>query len=491
MRLWKAALVPIMVVAIAAVSATNLVRAQAPKADIEQFLDDALPASGAPGVAYAVVEQGAITSGARGEELAGSGVQIIADTPFVIGSVSKSFTALAIMQLVEAGAVELDAPVSTYLPEFAGQEAGPVTIRQLLSHTSGYSTVQGNTAHRDETAQEDALAQQVARDALTAPAGAPGIAFAYSNINYRILGRVVEVVSGRSYADYIEREILTTLGMASSFVSDGEVHPEMAVGHRPWFLGKQPFEPGRTHSVNAPAGGVVASAADMAKYLSMMINGQDDLVRAETKALMMSPASDASPNYGFGWNLVAGGATVYHTGTSPGVETQATLIPEEGLAAIMLVNAGSGMGFGETEPLIGGLTGLALGYDYAPAGGAFWRQFMLVSLVLAPVLFVICIIWAFRHREQLRAKSASKAGRASLFVPLVMMAVMGVVLLWLVPSLFGTTLSSLQLYLPDMVLAMKATVVTGVLWALVRIGLSFGGSLETAIKEQVAIEDRN
>ena len=307
------------------------------------------------------------------------------------------------------------------------------------------------------------------------PATTPGTVFDYSNANYRILGRVIEVVSTRDYATYIEEQILAPLGMINSFVSDGAVHPQMAAGHRPWFFGKRAFEPGLTHRVNAPAGGVVASAADMAKYLAMMVNGQDDLVRAETKALMMSPASDAAPAYGFGWNLVAGGATVYHTGTSPGVETQATLIPEEGLASIVLVNAGSGMGFGETEPLIGGLTALALGYDYTPAGGTIWRRLMLASLALAPLFFVVCIIWAVRHRAQLRAKSRSVAGKASLFFPLVMMAAMGVVLLWLVPWLFGTTLRSLALYLPDMVLAMEATVLTGVGWALVRIALAFGG----------------
>ncbi|TIX50527.1 serine hydrolase domain-containing protein [Alteraurantiacibacter aquimixticola] len=466
MHLWKRAWT--LAALALAVVASLPARAQVP--EIEQFLETALPQSGAPGVAYAVVEQGAIRSGARGEALKGSGREVTPDTPFLLGSISKSFTALGIMQLVEAGEVELDAPASRYLGEYSDRPSGAVTIRQLLTHTSGYSTNQGNRRHVD--AEGDS--SEVERDLEEGPSFAPGTMFDYSNANYRILGRVIEAVSGSDYPTFIETRILQPLGMESSFVSDGETYPQMAVGHRPWFLTKRPWEPGRTHRVNAPAGGIVASANDVALYLAMMMNGEDDILSAEGKTAMMRASSEAAPGYGFGWNLVNGGETVYHTGTTPGVETQATLIPEEGIAAVVLVNAGSGMGFGETGALIGGVTARALGYEHQPASGSLLRQSMMALVVLSPVLFVICILWAWKHREVLRAKSGV-AGSFSLWFPLVMTLVLAWSLLWLVPYLFGTSFTTLHLYLPDMVIAMIASSVTGVTWAVLRLAIAFGG----------------
>lgn len=138
---------------------------------IDAFIATELPKSGAPGIAYAVVERGEIISGARGDILIGGDRPVTPDTPFLIGSISKSITAMAVMQLVEAGSVDLDAPVSRYLDAFKDRPSGTITIRQLLSHTSGFSTRQGNDTGDDRSG--------VANDVLTplrhhAPAGPAG-----------------------------------------------------------------------------------------------------------------------------------------------------------------------------------------------------------------------------------------------------------------------------------------------------------------------------
>ncbi len=184
-----------------------------------------MPASGVPGLAYAVVDDGGITTaGARGVVRLGGEVAVTPDTPFVIGSISKSFTALSVMQLVEAGEIDLDTEVSHYLDVFSGRPAGAITIGQLLSHTSGFSTGQGNAAHPDPTGEGDELARGVAQLAAVTPAGAPGTQWEYSNANYEILGRVVEVVSGQEFQAYVAQHILEPVGMGHSFVADGEVH---------------------------------------------------------------------------------------------------------------------------------------------------------------------------------------------------------------------------------------------------------------------------
>ncbi len=94
--------------------------------------------------------------------------------------------------------------------------------------------------------------------------------------------------------------------MEHSFVADGEIHESMATGHRPWFGTKRPLPDERDRPRNGSAGGIVASANDLARYLQMMMNGEDDVLSAEGKALMMRPASEASPFYGFGWFVDSG-----------------------------------------------------------------------------------------------------------------------------------------------------------------------------------------
>ena len=183
------------------------VLASAGIAAIDEVVVRELPASGAPGVAYAVVDHGNIRAGAGGRTRANGARAVTADTVFRIGSISKSFTALAIMQMAQSGAVDLDAGVATYLPAFKGHAAGSISLRQLLSHTSGYSTVQGNGNHGDDAYRNRGVAEYVSRVAQWQPAYPPGERWEYSNLNYQILGAVIEAVSGQDYADYIKAHI--------------------------------------------------------------------------------------------------------------------------------------------------------------------------------------------------------------------------------------------------------------------------------------------
>ncbi len=438
----------------------------------EDFIDREMQASGVPGLAYAVVADGEPPSvGARGVVRIGGDTPVTADTPFLIGSISKSFTALAVMQLVEAGRVDLDTEVSRYLERFSGRPAGAVTIRQLLSHTSGFSTLQGNSSHTDTDGGKDELARRVDQLADLTPANPAGEQWEYSNTNYEILGRVVEVVSGQEFQTYVARNILEPVGMEHSFVADGAVHEEMATGHRPWFGTKQPLPENRTHRGTAPQGGVVASARDLGRYLEMMMNGRDDVLSAEGKALMMRPASAVSPFYGLGWFVDPGKGTVGHSGTSPGYESLATMVPAERTGAVVLVNAGSGLGFGDTSRLREGITARALGLADDGGGSRPALQVLFVSLVLLPVGYLLSMVWAWRHRAALRAKSGA-FGRFSLWFPVLTTGVAAWVVLDLVPRLVGAPLGTLRLFQPDLALTLVAVAVTGVLWAVFRLGVA-------------------
>nr|WP_246414111.1 serine hydrolase domain-containing protein [Microbacterium thalassium] len=451
------------------------VPASAPDAAIEEFIDGAMPASGAPGVAYAVVADGQTTAaGARGVARSGDDAEVTEDTPFATGSISKSFTALAVMQLVEAGEIALDDGISRHLDGFSGAPAGEVTIRQLLSHTSGFSTGQGNASHTDDAGGPDELARAV--DALedVAPAYQPDERWEYSNTNYQILGRLIEVVSAQPFEVYIESSILEPVGMADSFVADGEVHDSMATGHVPWFWTKRPVTDTATHRGTAPQGGVIASAADLALYMQMMMNGEDDVLSADGKALMMRPASDASPFYGFGWFIDSAQGTVWHAGATPGFETLATMRPSDGTGAVVLVNGGSGIGFGETTELRSGITAIALGLDYDGEGSRWSQKALFIGLALLPVFYVISMVWAWTHRTAIRAKSGV-SGQFSLWFPLLTTVVAAWVMLSLVPTMMGAPLGTVALFQPDMGLVLVAGAVTGVVWAVLRLVIAFTG----------------
>lgn len=446
-----------------------------PTGSIDDFIASEMPASGVPGLAYAVVADGEIkTVDARGVVRLGGDKAVTPDTAFNTGSVSKSFTALAVMQLVEAGKVGLDTEVSHYLPVFSGQPAGAITIRQLLSHTSGLSTFQGNLSHKDDTPHKDALARRVEQMSRVIPAYPPGSRWEYSNLNYQILGRLIEVVSGQTYQAYIENKIMKPVGMTHSFVADGEIHDTMAYGHRPWFGSKRPLAVNHTDLGTAPQGGIIASASDLARYMRMMMNGRDDVLSAKGKAAMMRPASEASPFYGFGWFIDSGKGTVWHTGNSVGYESLATMVPAEKKGVVVLVNAGSGVGFGETLPLRNGIAARALGLDYDGEGSRLSLKVLFLSLVLTQVVFLLSMIWAWRHRREIRAKSGA-FGLFSLWFPLLTTLGSAWVVFSLMPRLLGASFGTLNLFQPDLGLALIAIPVTGVLWAMFRLGVAYSG----------------
>ena len=326
-------LLPVLVFGLTAVlpfASSVALASDPPAGSIEGFIDREMPSSGVPGLAYAVLQDGEITSvGARGVLRIGEDRNVTPDTAFVTGSISKSFTALAVMQLVEASKIDLDSDLSAYLDGFAGRPAGAITIRQLLSHTSGFSTLQGNASHADTTGGKDELARAVDELADVIPAYEPDERWEYSNTNYEILGRLIEVVSGQDYQAYVTTNILEPVGMDHSFVADGEIHESMATGHRPWFGAKVALPDNGTDRVTAPQGGIVASASDLARYLQMMMNGEDDVLSANGKSLMMLPAGGVSPSYGFGWNVDTANGAVWHDGVSPGFESLATMVPAE------------------------------------------------------------------------------------------------------------------------------------------------------------------
>ncbi len=449
--------------------------APASAGELDDFVAAQMRDSALPGVAWAVVDGDKVTTGAQGLVEKGSDEPVTGETRFLVGSISKSFTALAVMQLAEAGKLDIDQPVSLYIGDFAHKPAGAITLRQLLNHTSGFSTLQGNSAPSESESLPDAISRRAAWYAQQEPDHAPGSRWEYSNANYLILGRVIEAVSGQPYPAYIEDHILQPLGMEHTTVAGAGERPAMASGHVPWFGSMRRIDPQWVGLGSAPQGGIVSTASDLARYLQMMMNGQGDILSAAGKAQMLAPASDASPGYGFGWMLDTEEQSAYHTGLSPGFESIAAMIPAKKRGVVVLTNGVSGMGFAETTQLRYGLVAKAL--DLPPPGdtGRGMRIANYLALGIAPVILLLAMVWAWVKRDAVRAKRASAFGRFSLWFPLVAMAAVAWMCVAVIPQLFGVSLSTLSLFQPDMALLLQATAVLGMVWAVVRLGIAHGG----------------
>lgn len=451
----------------------SIISASTTRSDIDTFIETELPRSAAPGLAYARVSNGEITASGFGKTVRGSDEAVTSDTLFPIGSVTKSFTALAIMQLVEANKLMLDDPVSQHLPAFAKGPANGVTVRQLLNHTSGFSTVQGNSQHGNADASQLGLIEYAEQLAQVAPTNAPGAVWEYSNANYQILGAVIEQVSGKRYADYIQERIFEPLGMTNSLVVIGPNPAGMAAGHRPWFGSVRASAGGEGYPINAPAGGIVASAEDMGRYLSMWLSGEDDILSAKSKAAMVTASGPASPLYGLGWSLDPERGVAYHTGLVPGAEALASFSPAEKKGVAVLVNANGGLGFADTWYLIGGVGTQAMGQPHDDDGSRWGPRIAYLSIAILPPLFVLFAIVSWRGRSALIAKRESLSGKLSLWFPSVAMLGLAWFLIWPLPSIFGGSIATLQLYQPDFAWCLIATAFLAPAWAAFRLVLAY------------------
>lgn len=306
-------------------------------ARLDAYLDASLPQAHVPGVAVAVVD----TSGTLYERAMGDMTSVSA--PVLVGSLSKSFTAVCIMQLVERGLVDLDAPASRYLQD---PESLPdaVTVRDLLNQTSGLGYY-------------DSLAQATAR---TAPGDTYG-SFSYANANYDLLGRIVEDVSGQNYSDYLAANVLEPLGMTRSsgdqygqLVDGSSTAAELAPGHRNWFGAylADGFEHARGDEAwgSAPSGYVASSLGDLETYLRMYlaagaVPGSDDGSRvldpASVSAMFLDrvPDPDSGTFYGMGWTSFYwddGELVLSHDGSVEGCCARMVLLPERGLGIVLV-----------------------------------------------------------------------------------------------------------------------------------------------------------
>src|SRR5215210_6367968 len=244
-------------------------------AAIDRYVEEEMPEVHIPGLALGIVHDDKVVHLEIFGDADPSGRAVTPQTPFILASVSKSFTALAIMQLYEEGKVDLDAPVQRYLPWFRVADkaaSDQITLRTLLNHTSGLPEDTSFEPMRSNDMGDDALEERVRTLSdvqLNQPVGA---AFEYTDANYDVLGLIVQRVAGQSYESYIQEHIFTPLDMNHSFTNQTAAQRNgLATGHRSWFSFPMRFDAPYSRGAT-PSSYLISSTQDMTHYLIAQLN---------------------------------------------------------------------------------------------------------------------------------------------------------------------------------------------------------------------------
>ncbi|MEP3888907.1 MAG: serine hydrolase domain-containing protein [Hellea sp.] len=319
-------------------------------ANFETFTKDIMAASNIPGLAVVIFdENGTVYEKAFGIADADK-TPVTLDTPFQLGSVSKSFAALVLVQLASEGRVDLDAPVINYLPKFRTADKNvwkDITLQHVLSHRSGISTFNGNRMQRDIYRGTDALDIAIGQLRKTKLVLKPGSQLQYSNANYMLAAAVVEVVTKQSYETVVDERIFKPLAMQNSYVQMPlRESVKEASGFRQWFgiPIAHTFIPGRAMM---GAGGVTSSARDLAIYVRAVAAKDPSIIPSEFADYIITPQGHETEKegYGLGWMLidVDNKKVVYHAGLNAGFTAQAGFIEGDRRGGLVLANSSGGL----------------------------------------------------------------------------------------------------------------------------------------------------
>jgi CubicO group peptidase (beta-lactamase class C family) len=312
--------------------------------DVQAAIRDAMEETGTPGVAVGMLHEGE-------EHVAGFGVtsvenplDVTPETLFQVGSITKTFTGTTAMRLVADGLLDLDAPLRTYLPDLRLSDedvSARVTMRHLLTHTGGWI----GDYFDDLGSGDDALAQMIDRLADLPQLTPLGEIWSYNNAGFYLAGRVIEVLSGKTYEQAVQELVLTPLGLANTFYFAEDVMTRrFAVGHHRAEEGPptvaRPWPIGRAHHA---AGAITSNVRELLRWARFHLSdGEGVLTRAsldEMQRVQVEAASSLDP-FGLTWFIIEreGARIIGHGGGTNGQIADFFFVPEHDFAFASLTN---------------------------------------------------------------------------------------------------------------------------------------------------------
>jgi CubicO group peptidase (beta-lactamase class C family) len=304
---------------------------------------------GSPGAAVMVICNGEVVhSAGYGAANLSDGSPLRSSTPVRLGSVSKAFTAMAVIILEERGDLEFDSDVTEWVPELARFDG--ITVRHLLNHTSGLPDYYDDSPLEAIATATDRDAPFQNAEAVSVyenwgePLFSPGERFAYSNPGYEVLALIVERVSGMTFAEFLDVEIFAPLGMSTASVRylPSTAVPGRAIGYSPRQQGEG-WQENDDHWGNwlVGAGGVYASLDDLFLW-DQALSSWTRAGKRTNEAFAPALLNDGTESpYGFGWNLWnrLDRRAIHHDGAWVGFRASLVRFPEEQLTVIVLSNA--------------------------------------------------------------------------------------------------------------------------------------------------------
>ncbi|HMJ71108.1 MAG TPA: serine hydrolase domain-containing protein [Cyclobacteriaceae bacterium] len=267
-------------------------------------------------------------------------------TVYRLASISKSFTGVAVMQLVERGKIDLDAPVQKYVPSFPVKKF-PITTRQVLGHLSGIHHYLGADEFNIVDRKISEGLELFMNDSLHAE---PGTKFIYSSYGYNLLGAIVEQASGEDFNEYVKNNIFSPAGMDNTLPDN----PVQIIPNRSRFYDITNGKPLNAIYINTgyrtPAGGMLSTTGDLERFMFALWRGA--LVKPASLDSMTTPMKTRDgQSFGYGFGLIIGldekfPGVIWHGGVQPGCTTSMAMLPEKDISVVVLTNEGT-MGSGE------------------------------------------------------------------------------------------------------------------------------------------------
>lgn len=453
---------------------------------IDTYLRSEMRKARLPGLAIGIV-QGDELLYLKGYGDNGHGQAVTPQMPFQIGSIGKSFTALAIMQLVEAGKVELDAPVQRYIPWFTLADpdaAAHITVRHLLHHTTGIPTPAGLRAIEPDD-RDQALEDRVRMLSSVFPSQPPGKIFQYSNSNYEILGLIVQLVAGQPFEDYLADHILKPLEMRHSYFSPLEAQKDNgSAGHQFWFGFPVRYDFPYNRGL-MPSGTWWSSAEDLSHYLIAQLRaghyGNATILSEAGVEALHQPAFPTSGGpiesgewYGMGWFIRQADdlITISHAGTNSNFHANLVMVPDSQWGIVILMNGENGLQPERISRMALDVTTLLIGrapWEIGPSD--FYRtmfSYVLIGILIQTLGMGRSFALLRRWRDRPEQRPRDRLRIALRILPSLVVNVAWVILLTAVSKLAGGSLTTLRIFVPDLAFLIILSGGTALVWAVLR-----------------------
>ncbi|ERM20238.1 cyclic peptide export ABC transporter [Brevibacillus laterosporus] len=433
---------------------------------IESFITKQMNTAEIPGLQVIIVEKDkTIYQKGFGYADILSNTPVTNETLFELGSNSKAFTGLAVLELADKGLLDLNDPVTKYLPWLNLSYKGkiqPITIRQFLYHTSGvpFKSIgflpEGNEEDALEKTVRTLLSQELNRE--------PGTRYEYATINYDVLGLVIEKVTKQSFETYIKQNILHALELSHTYVGEQNVdQTQKATGYKIGFTEPQQYNPPSFRG-NTPAGYLISNGVDIARWMKIQIGAastgsfKPDLIKASHEPdRKVKPSSNGS-SYAAGWEVYqSGDGEISHSGSNPTFSSFIVIRPTEQIGVAVLANMNSTY----TVNIGQGIMNMLLDKEVPPIHSDLNKKLdqlaFSIICVVAPVclaiLFLLGRIFLEIGKKQRKLKVTKKKVIVGLLFHLLLLGIFSLTIFYLPNLLFmELTWQFIKVWIPETIM---------------------------------------